>query len=71
MAAPEIEFLKGVSKLHAFYAENVRMLAEAYGLPPETAARVLDNFGYHNVAREMLRPPQGDAPEDENLNRKN
>ncbi|SDB91656.1 hypothetical protein GA0111570_10896 [Raineyella antarctica] len=54
----EIEFVKGVNKLHAFYTEHVRMLAHAYDLSDEQAARVLDDYGYHNVARSILYPPR-------------
>lgn len=53
-----LEFIKGVDRLHAFYTENVRMLAHAYDLTDEEAARVLDNFDYRNVARSILRPPR-------------
>ncbi|NLT30350.1 MAG: hypothetical protein GXX86_07820 [Propionibacterium sp.] len=56
----ELNFVKGVSRLHAFYTEHVRMLAHAYDLPDEDAAMLLDRFGYHNVAREILRPPKVD-----------
>lgn len=55
-----LEFLKGVDKLHAFYTENVRLLAHAYDLSEEDAARVLDAHGFHNVARSILRPPRVD-----------
>lgn len=51
-------FLHGVSKLHAFYTEQVRMLAHAYNLSDEQAATLLDNFGYYNVARAILHPPK-------------
>lgn len=54
----EIEFVKGVNKLHAFYTEHVRMLAHAYDLTEEDAARLLDEYGYHNVARSILYPPR-------------
>ena len=53
-----LEFIKGVDRLHAFYTENVRMLAHAYDLTDEEAARILDNFDYRNVARSILRPPR-------------
>jgi hypothetical protein len=56
----ELHFIKGVDKLHAFYTENVRMLAHAYDLTDEEAARVLDNFDYRNVARAILHPPRVD-----------
>lgn len=51
-------FLHGVSKLHGFYTEQVRMLAHAYNLSDEQAATLLDNFGYYNVARAILHPPK-------------
>lgn len=54
----ELEFLQGVDKLHAFYTENVRMLAHAYDLTDEDASRLLDRFDYRNVARSILRPPR-------------
>lgn len=57
MADP-LHFLNGVSKLHAFYTEQVRMLAHAYNLSDIEAARLLDGFGYHNVARAILHPPK-------------
>ena len=38
--ANELEFLKGVDKLHAFYTENVRMLAHAYDLTDEAVSAV-------------------------------
>lgn len=53
-----LEFLQGVTKLHAFYTEQVRMLAHAYGLQDAEAATLLDQFGYYNVARSILNPPQ-------------
>lgn len=53
--AEKLDFLNGVKKLHGFYTENVKMLAGAYGLSDEEAARLLDNFGYFNVAREILK----------------
>ena len=54
----EIEFVKGVNKLHAFYTEHVRMLAHAYDLTDRQAATLLDDYGYHNVARSILYPPR-------------
>lgn len=51
-------FLNGVSKLHAFYTEQVRMLAHAYGLSDEEAATLLDGYGYYNVARAIMHPPR-------------
>lgn len=56
----ELQFIKGVNKLHAFYTENVRMLAHAYDLSDEDAARILDRFDFKNVARSILYPPQVD-----------
>ncbi len=56
--ADNLGFLQGVSKLHAFYTEQVRMLAHAYNLSDEQAATLLDNFGYYNVARAILHPPK-------------
>lgn len=56
--ADQLEFLNGVSKLHAFYTEQVRMLAHAYNLTDEQAAKLLDGFGYYNVARAILHPPK-------------
>lgn len=58
--ARELEFIKGVDKLHAFYTEQVRMLAHAYDLTDEEAARVLDRFDFKNVARSILHPPRVD-----------
>lgn len=58
MSSNEIEFVKGVNKLHAFYTEHVRMLAHAYDLSDEQAAKLLDDYGYHNVARAILYPPR-------------
>lgn len=55
-----IEFIKGVNKLHAFYTEHVRMLANAYELTPEQAATMLDEHGFYNVARSILYPPRVD-----------
>ncbi|GAB3710041.1 hypothetical protein [Mariniluteicoccus flavus] len=57
----ELEFIRGVDKLHAFYTENVRMLAHAYDLTDEDAARLLDQFDFRNVARSILRPPRVDV----------
>lgn len=54
----ELQFIKGVDKLHAFYTENVRMLAHAYDLTDEQAAMLLDRFDYRNVARSILHPPR-------------
>lgn len=56
--ADKLQFLQGVSKLHAFYTEQVRMLAHAYSLTDEQAAQLLDGFGYYNVARAILHPPK-------------
>lgn len=53
-----LEFLQGVAKLHAFYTEQVRMLAHAYSLTDEQAAKLLDGCGYYNVARSILHPPK-------------
>lgn len=53
-----LEFIKGVDKLHAFYTENVRMLAHAYNLSDEEAARVLDLYDFRNVSRSILHPPR-------------
>ncbi|WP_374929506.1 hypothetical protein [Kytococcus sedentarius] len=61
MASSEIEFIKNVDKLHAFYTENVRMLAHAYELSDEEAARVLARFDFNNVSRSILRPPRVDS----------
>lgn len=58
--ANELQFIKGVDKLHAFYTEHVRMLAHAYELNDEQAAVVLDRFDFRNVARSILRPPRVD-----------
>ncbi|SNC60033.1 hypothetical protein SAMN05445756_0191 [Kytococcus aerolatus] len=60
MASNEIEFIKNVDKLHAFYTENVRMLAHAYDLEDEDAARILARFDFNNVSRSILRPPRVD-----------
>lgn len=59
-ASRELQFIKGVDKLHAFYTENVRMLAHAYDLSEEDAARILDRFEFRNVSRSILRPPRVD-----------
>lgn len=59
-----LAFIKGVDKLHAFYTENVRMLAHAYDLSDEEAAHILDNFDFRNVARSILRPPRVDIMQD-------
>lgn len=59
-ARRELQFIKGVDKLHAFYTENVRMLAHAYDLSEEDAARILDRFEFRNVSRSILRPPRVD-----------
>lgn len=56
--ADRLEFLNGVARLHAFYTEQVRMLAHAHGLTDEQAAQLLDGFGYFNVARAILHPPK-------------
>lgn len=53
-----LEFIKGVDKLHAFYTEHVRMLAHAYDLNEEEAARILETYDFRNVARSILRPPR-------------
>ncbi|WP_232548573.1 hypothetical protein [Propioniciclava soli] len=58
-----LEFIKGVDKLHAFYTENVRMLAHAYDLSDEEAARILETYDFRNVARSILRPPRVDLME--------
>lgn len=58
-------FLNGVVKLHEFYTEQVRMLAHAYNLSNEEAATLLDGYGYHNVARAILRTPETTEPVDE------
>ncbi|OYN91353.1 hypothetical protein [Parenemella sanctibonifatiensis] len=66
--AKEMDFLRGVDKLHAFYTENVRMLAHAYDLSDEQASMLLDRMGFHNVARSILLPgrvdPIGDLARD-------
>lgn len=63
--ADRLEFLHGVSKLHAFYTEQVRMLAHAYNLTDEQAAMLLNDFGYYNVARAILHPPKIEVTPDE------
>ncbi|WP_462417528.1 hypothetical protein [Kytococcus sp. Marseille-QA3725] len=62
MASKEIEFIKNVDRLHAFYTENVRMLAAAYDLTDEDAARVLARFEFNNVSRAILHPPRVETP---------
>lgn len=71
--ANTLEFLRGVDRLHAFYTENVRMLAHAYDLTDEEASRLLSHTGFNNVAVAILREPRvdmlgtlGERPEDEN-----
>ena len=56
-----LAFIKGVDRLHAFYTENVRMLAHAYELNEQDAAMMLERFGYHNVARSILAKPRVDV----------
>lgn len=56
-----LAFIKGVDKLHAFYTENVRMLAHAYDIDEKDAAMTLERFGYHNVARAILAKPRVDV----------
>ncbi|MDY6054560.1 hypothetical protein [Micrococcus sp.] len=70
--ANTLDFLRGVDRLHAFYTENVRMLAHAYDLSDEEASCVLEHTGFHNVAVAILRAPRVDLigsavvrPEDE------
>ena len=53
-------FLRGVDRLHAFYTENVRMLAHAYDLTDEEASQLLSNTGFNNVAVAILREPRVD-----------
>lgn len=60
-----LEFLQGVNHLHAFYTEQVRMLAHAYGLADKDAAMLLDQHGFHNVARSILYPPRVNVDENE------
>lgn len=57
----ELEFIKGVNRLHAFYTEHVRMLAHAYDLTDEEAAMLLDRMDFRNVARAILHPPRVDV----------
>lgn len=59
----ELEFIRGVDRLHAFYTENVRMLAHAYDLTDEDASRLLDRFEFNNVSRSILNPPRVDIIE--------
>ncbi|MBB4735553.1 hypothetical protein [Micrococcus cohnii] len=61
--AKELDFLKGVDKLHAFYTENVRMLAHAYDIDEEQASRLLFQHDFQNVARSILRAPRVDLME--------
>ena len=53
-------FLRGVDRLHAFYTENVRMLAHAYDLTDEEASELLANTGFTNVSVAILRGPRVD-----------
>lgn len=55
-----LDFLRGVDRLHAFYTENVRMLAHAYDLTDEEASQLLSNTGFNNVAVAILREPRVD-----------
>lgn len=55
-----LDFLRGVDRLHAFYTENVRMLAHAYDLTDEEASQLLANTGFNNVAVAILREPRVD-----------
>ena len=55
-----LDFLRGVDRLHAFYTENVRMLAHAYDLTDEEASQLLSNTGFNNVAVAILRDPRVD-----------
>ena len=71
--ANTLDFLRGVDRLHAFYTENVRMLAHAYDLTDEEASKLLANTGFANVSVAILREPRVDImaaalerPEDEN-----
>ncbi len=59
--AKELEFLKGVDTLHAFYTENVRLLAHAYDLTDEEASQLLYQHDFQNVSRSILRPPRVDV----------
>ena len=65
--ADRLDFLNGVTKLHGFYTEQVRMLAHAYDLKLEDAAMLLDQYGYHTGARAILVEPQSDEPESKDL----
>ena len=58
--ANTLEFLRGVDRLHAFYTENVRMLAHAYDLSDEEASRLLAHTGFANVSVAILREPRVD-----------
>lgn len=60
----EADFLQGVNRLHAFYTENVRMLAHAYDFTDEQASMLLDRFDFRNVARAILYPPKVDLIEE-------
>ena len=55
-------FLRGVDRLHAFYTENVRMLAHAYDLTDEEASELLANTGFTNVSVAILRDPRAAPP---------
>lgn len=55
-----LDFLRGVDRLHAFYTENVRMLAHAYDLTDEQASQLLANTGFNNVSVAILREPRVD-----------
>ena len=57
-----LSFLSGVNRLHAFYTENVRMLAHAYDLTDEEASQLLEQMGFYNVARSILLPPAVQTP---------
>ena len=58
--AGALDFLRGVDRLHAFYTENVRMLAHAYDLTDEEASELLANTGFTNVSVAILRGPRVD-----------
>ncbi len=58
--AKELDFIRGVDRLHAFYTENVRMLAHAYDLTDEEASKLLDRFEFNNVSRSILAEPRVD-----------
>lgn len=62
MPSKEIQFIKSVDRLHAFYTENVRMLVNAYDLPLEDAAQLLARYEFHNVSRAILHPPRVETP---------